>query len=69
MGHESSIFSQMIPFITKVKEGAIGRCHAVQLRVFCCVVPYLWTQEPGHCPIMLDKVCKLLKAFQVATSG
>lgn len=29
---------------------------------------HLWTKELGHCPIMLDKICKLLKAFQVTTS-
>lgn len=41
MEDKSSIFSQTMQFITKVREGAIGRCHAVRLRVFCCVVLYL----------------------------
>lgn len=42
------------------------RCCAIAFSLALC---YLWMKELGHCPLMLDKVCKLLKAFQVATSG
>lgn len=59
----------MIPFITEVKAKTNASPPYSTATFSARFALHFWTKELGHSPVMLDKVFKSLKAFQVATSG